>query len=511
MKQRILEESQEICRLFSAEAADGICAVDLEGYITYVNAAWEQLFKISAAKAIGTHFKHYVHKNSLDLAWKSFRRAKQTETKFHEELNVINKVGEVFPVEVSVSPLLIDGKLIRVYAIVRDLRERQKLENLLRESEQKYHNLFEDAHDALLIVDLKGFIRDANRAAEILFQKKKKELVKTRLAALFRGEQHKIYFEIFKKDRDKIQVPDTQIIQPNGHVVAVTILGRRIKISGEEVISYRFTDLSDRIQQEEKARLDNKMAAINHFVAGAAKEIQYPLQIILTRIESILKNYKDRPFEYIGFKEFKNLMQVLEAIHNQIRYSFNITQNLVSLNKKKAGTKERSCDINRVILNVLDLLEEQIKSGRIRINLKLGPRLPDAAIGSLELSQVATNICMNAIQSMPGGGTVTIKTSMGGGRDNVFLEIKDEGVGIPKEILPRIFEPFFTTKQRGSGKSPGLGLSIVYSIVKAYQGDITINSSLRHGTTVKVILPILKGRLSLHAYQHRNRNHNGRY
>ncbi len=119
---------------------------------------------------------------------------------------------------------------------------------------------------------------------------------------------------------------------------------------------------------------------------------------------------------------------------------------------------------------------------------------------SLELSQVISHIVENALQAMPAGGHLTIVMSNLSDSHQVKIEISDEGVGISPEDLPHIFEPFFTTKQRGVDRSVGLGLSIVYSLVKAAHGEIHVKSSLRKGTSVQLIFPVaIHGKMPHHS------------
>ncbi len=148
------------------------------------------------------------------------------------------------------------------------------------------------------------------------------------------------------------------------------------------------------------------------------------------------------------------------------------------------------CDANAVIREVVRRLAQSFETAGVQCKLKLAGQLPLVALGALELNQVMTHILTNAIQAMPRGGNVEVRTFYQKAGGKVQIECRDEGVGIAPEDLPRVFEPFFTTRNRGLGKSPGLGLAIAYSLTKSFQGEIILKSKLRQGTLVKIAFPV---------------------
>jgi len=138
--------------------------------------------------------------------------------------------------------------------------------------------------------------------------------------------------------------------------------------------------------------------------------------------------------------------------------------------------------INSIIKNVLKLLKFLIKSKNINIELNL-TKIPPIKCDKGLLQQAILNLIMNAIESMNINGSLSISTNILD--NNVVINIKDTGCGIPEEIKDKIFDPFFTTKENGTG----LGLSIVYNIIKIHKGDIVFNSDDK-GTTFIIKLPM---------------------
>ena len=490
---RSLKESKDRYRLISEGAADGIFTVDLQGRINYANNALAELVGITLKAAHGTHFRKYVSPRSLPKAMGCFQKARSGQSQIREEIEIIDGKGHIMPVEVSVSPLYRDGKIFEIHAIVRDIRRRKHLENLLKESEKKYRDLFEDANDALVIVDFYGTILDANHQAENLFKHPKIDLIGSHQSILYPKQQLQAYKDLCQETMGgKGQAYDLEIIRSDGEIVPISVLYRCIEVSGRKVFLGRFTDLSERKKNEEKIQESSKMAAINLFVSGTAHEIKRPLEVMLTHLKSMLEKYHNRDFEYIGFKEFSHIMGTIQSLHAQVDHCYDIANKLLAFSKKKAGIKKTGCHVNVLIKTTIDLFTQEFRRSNIKVALKLAQKIPSAAIGVIEWGEVVKSILENSFQAMPSGGSITVRSFCKKDEDCIYVEFKDDGVGIPKENIFRVFEPFFTTKQRTLGQSAGLGLSMVYSIIKECNGDISIKSSLGHGTLVRIILPISK-------------------
>ncbi len=176
-------------------------------------------------------------------------------------------------------------------------------------------------------------------------------------------------------------------------------------------------------------------------------------------------------------------------MHNQIESCVETAGRLIDINKKKAGLVRQFANVNAVLKELILKFSDNSKISDIKIIPRLKDNLPLAAIAPLEMHQVGENILTNAIQAIHSKGKIVVKSWFNEREDQIYVQIEDEGVGIPKENLPHVFEPFFTTKSRGFEKNSGLGLSIVYSIIKAHKGSINIQSSQRKGTAVTVSLP----------------------
>lgn len=350
--------------------------------------------------------------------------------------------------------------------------------------------------DELLLIRKDATIAYANDAAVRGFGYERESLLEKPVVRFLKepmsvAEWQKTYFEQLKKKKKTISF-EIERVTKKGHTQTLEVTAALMRYGGQEYLLSIARDITLRRQNEEKIRETDKMKALSLFVSGTAQEIKYPLQAISVRIQQLLQKYKNRDFEYIGYNEFNDLMGTLKSVNNQIRQCCEITGKLLILNRKKAGIKESGCDVNSTIKNSLNLFSQQLALTNVRLRLLLADHLAHVAISAGELSEIIANVTANAMQAMPSGGLYLIKTFADKNKRLIHIEFKDDGVGIPKEILSRVFEPFFTTKKTDPGKNSGLGLSVVYSIVKDCDGDVMITSSQRNGTAVKVSLPISK-------------------
>jgi two-component system NtrC family sensor kinase len=142
---------------------------------------------------------------------------------------------------------------------------------------------------------------------------------------------------------------------------------------------------------------------------------------------------------------------------------------------------------NEIVGRAYDLASHAAKLQHIEVVTEYGAAMPSLSADADQLQQVFTNLMVNAIQAMPDGGTLTIRTSAAGGY--VRIDVCDTGCGISPENMGKLFTPFFTTKREVKGV--GLGLAVSYGIVQRHQGRIEVKSKLGDGTTMSVFLPVL--------------------
>ena len=241
-----------------------------------------------------------------------------------------------------------------------------------------------------------------------------------------------------------------------------------------------------------------KMAAIGQLASGVAHEVKNPLGIILQGV-----NYLEGT---IGPGDPEG-SEVLQMIKEAVMRSDRIVRDLLDFSRQRP-LEPAPCDIAQVLRDSLGLVGKQLALHNVTVREAFAEGLPPVVIDEHQMKQVFLNVLLNALQAMPQGGTLTLRTDATApeslpielarralamwrpGETAVRCEVTDTGAGIPADQLPRAFEPFFTTKPAGQGT--GLGLAISRSIVEKHRGGITLASQEGRGTTVTVVLPVVR-------------------
>ena len=265
----------------------------------------------------------------------------------------------------------------------------------------------------------------------------------------------------------------------------------QLRGANEEIIAWAKT-LEDRVEEktrELKSAHDHvlhveKMASIGKMAAVVAHEINNPLAGILTYAK-LLKKWVERD-EMAGDK-LKESAQCLDLIAAESRRCGDIVKNLLTFSRT-APINLQSTDLNSVVDRSIRLVRHQFEMTGIELQLEFADDLPLVQCDPAQVEQVLLALVMNAIDAMPRGGNLWIKTRVNPARDEIELEVRDDGIGISPEILPHIFEPFLTTKETGHGV--GLGLAVSRSIMERHGGNIKVQSELGKGTTFTVMLPV---------------------
>jgi PAS domain S-box-containing protein len=231
-------------------------------------------------------------------------------------------------------------------------------------------------------------------------------------------------------------------------------------------------DITARRGLERAAQQSEKLAALGTLAAGLAHELNNPIGIISTRAELMLVDAETRDLP-------EDVAEDLRVIHRHAQRVARIAQGLLSFARSPSGQAGR-IDLNHVVEETLLLVEKMLVKDGARIRRALAPDLPPIWGDASALQQVVMNLLTNARDAVKGDGEISIETSAAReSSGDVQLVVRDTGLGIPPEVLPKIFDPFFTTKAEGTG----LGLSISYGIVRDHQGTVDVQSRPGEGTT----------------------------
>ena len=226
---------------------------------------------------------------------------------------------------------------------------------------------------------------------------------------------------------------------------------------------------------EEQLRHADRLATIGQLAAGIAHELNNPLGDILG-FAQLASKYPD-----LNEDVYQDLVKIVKST----LYAREIIKKVLYFGRQ-THPREAETDLNKLIGEWMDFFESRCTKSRIQIVVDMDENLPIVNGDPAQLNQVLINVVVNAIQAMPTGGTLTIKTMFQKGWVSILVE--DTGQGIEEGNMDKIFLPFFTTKEVDEGT--GLGLSVVYGIVNEHGGSIEIDSKKGHGSTFKIKFPI---------------------
>ena len=263
-------------------------------------------------------------------------------------------------------------------------------------------------------------------------------------------------------------------------VLCAFVVGYAIMI--RRILSRKLKETEDKMKDAEAQLLQmEKMASLGTLAAGVAHEINNPLSFLISNLESMVDQVKSGQEK--GVLDEARLDDMKAMAQESLEGAQRIKKIVLDLRtfSRKSESKRIPLDINQILEFTLSLAWNEIK---YKVDIVKDYRAGQTVLGDpTELSQVVLNILLNAVQSIADKGTITFSTYEEAGR--VIVKISDTGCGIPPEVLPRIFDPFYSTK-----KSPGLGLSVSFNIIKQHKGSLRVESKAGQGTTFFIELPI---------------------
>lgn len=238
------------------------------------------------------------------------------------------------------------------------------------------------------------------------------------------------------------------------------------------------SDITERKTREGRLRRAENLASLTTLAAGVAHEIKNPLGSIGIHIQLMQKSLKrDHKLQE------ETAGKYLEILNEEVERLNNIIVDFLFAVRPMNPTMKKS-DINNVITDLLEFVNFELEEAFVSIDCELQQNLPKVDIDEKYIKQALLNIIKNSVAAMPDGGVLYFKTAKD--ENFVHLYISDTGMGISEGNMSKIFEPYFTTKQFGSG----LGLTVVYKIIKEHGGDIILESVEGEGTTFTINLPV---------------------
>ena len=356
-------------------------------------------------------------------------------------------------------------------------------------AEERQRRLIERASDGFVIIDRFGNIIDANPEASRLWGYDEDEIRTLLVFELFMGEDAQLLGKYIRKlyDDESPGFLELMAIRRNGNRFPAEVNAIPLE-DGAHLVVIR--DITEKKMLESELIKAQKLESVGTLAAGIAHDFDNILVGVLGAA-SLIRSTTDKS---------DPRYEMLEVIETSAERAAGLVKQLMTFAKQEPPQREP--------ISIADTIEEVVRvlrsggKGDISFRTRISSQLPMIYADAVQMKQVLFNLCLNAIDAMPDGGTLTVDVSTveiderfvnshSGIEQGRFIEIavSDTGVGIPEERTDRIFEPFFSTKPQGKGT--GLGLSTAYGIVESHGGTITVDTEVGVGSTFRIYLPLI--------------------
>jgi PAS domain S-box-containing protein len=513
--ERELKEAKEHLDNLIENSLDCIMVSDKVGNITKVNRYFLDLLGFSEDEILGKHVMDCTPMmeegtyecttgENLKIGKEFIEDANGKIANLLEDGNVINwetyyfcKDKRVVPIEQNIVCLYNKlGERTGAVAIIRDTTERKKAEKELRETKDFLEKIIESTKDGVLITDAQGNIGSCNTSIEKMTGLSKNDLIGSHASTLVVDDKD-VKAKILEKTAELFEkghaIFEAQYKAVNEGWIDIECISSMVSnekgdhIAGVSIVR----DITERKMMQQQLIQSEKLKSLGELAGGVAHDFNNVLAAILGRAQLLKMQFKPPQGKQEKRKAMIDLIKSLEIIERASSDGAETVRRIQEFSRKRSDDKEfTQVDINELLKNSLEFTSVRWKgeaeSRGIKINIeKEFSSLPSTSGSAAELREVFTNIINNAVDAMPQGGTIQIKTATE--NNLISIEIKDTGIGIPEHIKNRIFDPFFTTK---GVQSTGLGMSTSYGIINRHKGTILVDSTEGKNTTFTIKIPI---------------------
>jgi two-component system, cell cycle sensor histidine kinase and response regulator CckA len=487
---RALRASEQRFRALVENSSDAIVLLDAQATIVYASQSVRRMRGYAPEEVVETNAFDYLHPEEQAGLRATFQEMLQAPgTPFILQYRGLHKSGEWRFLEATATNRLPEDAVGAVVINERDVTERKRAEEALRESEERYRLLFERNLAGVYRVSLEGkFVQANDSLARMLGCQSQTELLGRDTAEFFQNRDAMVE-EL--RARGQVISFEVNARRSDGSVAYFLINSTLLQDKEGRVVGRQGTvlDITERRALEQQLLHAQKMEAVGQLAGGVAHDFNNLLMVI--------SSYAELLSESICATNDKAKQQADEIL-DAARRAAGLTQQLLAFSRKQVMSP-RILDLNTVLRDIGRMLPRLIGED-IQVVVRPGAELWKVKADPAQIEQVIMNLAVNARDAMPRGGQLVLETSnvqldeeyarrhvgVAPG-EHVMLTVSDTGCGIAPDILPHIFEPFFTTKDQGKGT--GLGLPTVYGIVKQSGGWVWVYSEVGHGAVFKVYLP----------------------
>jgi len=483
--------SEERFRNLFNSIRDALVVADVEHKITQCNFAFSELFGYTEEEVLGWETSILYADPAEFAAVGDEIRRRMDDPAFFCTLTYKRKNGTKFRGETGVFYARdAQGEIYGFIGSIRDITAREATEKKLRDSEQKFRDLFQRHTAVKLLIDAQsGAIVDANQAAVDFYGWSLEELKTMRIQEINTLPAEEVAAEIEQARSQQRVHFEFRHRRADGSVADVAVFSSGIRFNKKNLLHEIFHDITQQKELEAQLTQAQKMESVGQLASGIAHDFNNMLAVILGYAGLALKNVAPES------KIHADLQKVLDAAHR----SAEMTRQLLAFSRKQTIAPQ-VLDLNSEVEKFLKILRRLIGEN-IDLAWHPSPHIGPIKIDPAQLDQLLTNLCINARDAINGVGKVIIEAgcvsfdadycSRHSGFEPgefVLLAVSDTGCGMDEATRQHIFEPFFTTKAVGEGT--GLGLATVYGIVKQNHGYINVYSEPNKGTTFRLYLPL---------------------
>jgi PAS domain S-box-containing protein len=469
------------CELEQA-SLDAVITTDAKGMITSCSQGASEVLGISRAEAIGKNVGTFYVGGDSEVR-SIFKRLREQPRFRHYLTELISPSGQKTPIALSASAIRDGaGGLRGMIGVAHNLTEIRRLEDELAKKNRFMANILRDSADAIITMDPDGIVTSWNKGAEGIFGYLANEMIGRSIEILIPPELREAreleWISRRFRAQGAVRSHATERITKDGRRIQVIFTRTAIYDDSGRLVgsSSVVKDVTSVRSLEKQLAQTEHLATLGELSAGLAHEIKNPLAGIKGAIDVIRDSLSDSDPH----------REILGDVIYEVNRINKIVQDLLSYAKPKPACHS-TVDLPALVQRIVTMAQAISKRESLLIEVKQLGEIPEFTGDETQLEQAIMNLVLNAQSALPSGGHIEIVLSYDPDVALVSIEVTDDGIGIPKELLKRIFQPFFTTRTDGTG----LGLAICLKNVQYHGGNIEVQSKVGQGTTFFITIPLV--------------------
>ena len=483
--QRATGGGEEPFKSFFENASVGMVMADLAGGFIRVNRTICEMLGYAERELLSLSFQEITHPDDLESDLDHVRRLRAREVDFFQiENRYIGKEGYIVWVSLNASAVHDSaGELLYYIGQIQDITDRKLAEQALRESEEKYRDLFDNMSDGVAIYeavdDGRDFaIRDLNRAGEEITLAARDDVLGKRVTEVYPGVVEMGLLEVFRRVWKTGEPERHPLTAYADNRLSLWVENAVCKLPSGQIVAV-FDDVTERKRMERELLRTERLRAVGELSAGVSHNLNNILTGVLVPAQMLRMATEDP-----GLLEFVDSIVTAGQRARDLAHRLHLSVHGVEEDRFEEVAVNAS--IREAVQAASPRWKDEVELKGLSIDVRTELREVPAIRGTRSrLHDLLINLLFNAVDALPEGGSVAIETSPR--EDHVELTIADTGIGMDEETRRRIFEPFFTTKAQ---VGTGLGLSTVYNTVNQWGGKIDVESGPGQGTTFTLWLPL---------------------